>query len=190
MAHQTIIFEMFQQIGKVKHEEALQHEPLVGRPNLQPHMTLQSLGKCINQESEEGTGNQESKKRRRGTYTQWFAPNLWPRIQIIMERHRSLTIVFHNLHAFHRKSKEHSSPLDKLSRSSLREWFTSVRKLKLGVEKSIERGRAFIIMEQHIPILDCRPEVRDKLMSLVQKIRTFGQALSGPIVQPIIQSFL
>ncbi len=154
-------------------------------------MTLQSLGKCINQESEEGTSNQESKKRRRGTYTQWFAPNFWPHIQIIVERHRSLTIVFHYLHAFHRKSKEHSSPFDKLSRSSLREWFTSVRKLKLGVEKSIERGRAFTIMEQHIPILDChRPEVRDELMSLVQKIRAFGQALSGPIVQPIIQSFL
>jgi len=68
---------MFQQIGKVEHEEALQHEPreltmknkktslqtimerskhLVGRPKLQPHMTLQSLGKCINQESE-GTSN-------------------------------------------------------------------------------------------------------------------------------------
>jgi len=153
-------------------------------------MTLQSLGKCINQESEEGTSNQESKKRRRGTYTQWFAPNLWPHIQIIGERHRSLTIVFHYLQAFHRKSKEHSSPFDKLSRSSLRKWFTSIRKLKLRVEKSIERGRAFTITKQHIPILDCRPKVRDELMSLVQKIRAFGQALFGPIVQPIIQSFL
>jgi len=26
MAHQTMIFDMFQQIGKAKHEEALQHE--------------------------------------------------------------------------------------------------------------------------------------------------------------------
>jgi len=107
-----------------------------------------------------------------------------------VERHRSLTIVFHYLRAFHRKSKEHSSPFDKLSKSFLKEWFTLVKKLKLGVEKSIERGRTFTIMEQHIPILNCRLEVRDELMSLVQKIRAFGQALSGPIVQPIIQSFL
>jgi len=27
MAHQTIIFHMFQHIEKVEHEEALQHEP-------------------------------------------------------------------------------------------------------------------------------------------------------------------
>ncbi len=94
---------------------------LVGRPKLQPRMTLQSLGKCIKQESEEGTSNQESKKHQRGTHTQWFAPHLWPHIQIAMERHRSLTTALHYLCAFHRKPREHSSPFDKLSRSSLGE---------------------------------------------------------------------
>jgi hypothetical protein len=60
MAHQTMIFNMFQQMGKIKHKEALQHEAKrlimnnqnvflqtiveknkhpVGRPKLQPHMT-------------------------------------------------------------------------------------------------------------------------------------------------------
>ncbi len=32
--------------------------------------------------------------------------------------------------------------------------------------------------------------MRDELMSLLQKIRAFGQAIFGPIVQPIIQGFL
>jgi len=35
----------------------------IGQPKLQRQMTLQSLGKHINQESEEGTSNQESKNR-------------------------------------------------------------------------------------------------------------------------------
>jgi hypothetical protein len=71
-----------------------------------------------------------------------------------MERHRSLTIVLHYLHAFHKKSREHSSPFNKLSRSSLGESFISGGKFKLRVEKSIEKGRAFIIIKQHISILD------------------------------------
>jgi hypothetical protein len=48
----------------------------------------------------------------------------------------------------------------------LGEWFTSDGKLKLGVEKSIKKGRAFTIIEQHIPIQN------------------------PTIVQPIIQGFL
>ncbi len=80
---------MMRQIGKKEHEEALRHvEQLVmknqratlqttlerikhpiGQPKLQSHMTLQTLGRHIKQESEEGTSNQESKKHQRGTYT-------------------------------------------------------------------------------------------------------------------------
>jgi hypothetical protein len=30
---------------------------LIGRPKLQPQMTLQSLGKCIKQESDKSTSN-------------------------------------------------------------------------------------------------------------------------------------
>jgi hypothetical protein len=77
-----------------------------------------------------------------------------------------------------------------LSRSPLGKWFTSNGKLKLGVEKSIERGKTFTITEQHILILDHRLEVRDELMSLLQKIITSRQARFEPIVQPIIQNFL
>jgi hypothetical protein len=32
--------------------------------------------------------------------------------------------------------------------------------------------------------------MKDELLSLLQKIRVFGQALYGPIVKPIIQVFL
>ncbi len=66
----------------------------IGQPKLQPHMTLQTLGGCIKQESEEGTTNQESKKHQRGTYTQWFALHLWPHIQVAMDRHKSWTITY------------------------------------------------------------------------------------------------
>jgi hypothetical protein len=52
----------------------------IKRPKVQPHMTLQSLGKQIKQENEERTNNQESKKHWRDTFTQWFASHLWPHI--------------------------------------------------------------------------------------------------------------
>jgi len=71
-----------------------------------------------------------------------------------MEKHINLTTTLHYLYAFHRKPREHSSPFDKLPISSLREWFTLDGKLKLLVEKSIERGRPFIITKQHIQILN------------------------------------
>jgi hypothetical protein len=71
-----------------------------------------------------------------------------------MEKHKNLTTTLHYLYAFHKKPTEHSSPFDKLFRSSLGEWFTSDGKFKLVVEKSIERGRAFTITKQHIPILN------------------------------------
>jgi hypothetical protein len=62
-------------------------------------------------------------------------------------------------------------------------------KAQTWVEKSIERGRTFTITEQHNLILDYRLEMRDELMFLLQNIRAFGQTLSKPIVQPIIQGF-
>jgi hypothetical protein len=39
-------------------------------------------------------------------------------------------------------------------------------------------------------MLDQRPKMKDELLSLLQKIRVFGQALYGPIFEPIIQVFL
>ncbi len=92
-------------VEKIKH--------LLGWPKLQPYMPLQSLGKRIKQENEEGINNQKS-KHQTSTYTQWFAPHLCPHIQNAMERHKSLTIVLNYLHAFNKKPREHSSPFDKL----------------------------------------------------------------------------
>jgi hypothetical protein len=40
--------------------ERIKHS--IKQPKVQPHMTLQSLGKHIKQENEERTNNQESKK--------------------------------------------------------------------------------------------------------------------------------
>lgn len=75
----------------------------IKQPKVQPHMTLQSLSKHIKQENEERTNNQESKKHWRSTYTQWFASRLWPHIQIVVKKHRSLRIALHYLCTFHRK---------------------------------------------------------------------------------------
>jgi hypothetical protein len=66
----------------------------IRQPKLQPHMTLQSFGKGIKQESEEGTSNQKSKKHQRSIYTQWFALHLWPHIHNVMEKHRSLLLLY------------------------------------------------------------------------------------------------
>jgi hypothetical protein len=47
--------------------EKIKH--LVGWPKLQPHMTLQTLGKHIKQRNDEGTSNEKSKKHWKGIYT-------------------------------------------------------------------------------------------------------------------------
>jgi hypothetical protein len=39
-------------------------------------------------------------------------------------------------------------------------------------------------------MLDQRPKMKDELLSLLQKIKVFGQTLYGPIFEPIIQVFL
>jgi hypothetical protein len=88
---------------------------LIRWPKLQPQMILQSLGKCIKQERDKSTSNQEPKKNWRGTYTQWFAPHLWVHIFLIMKKHKNLTNVLHYLFAFHKKPRIYTSPFHKLS---------------------------------------------------------------------------
>jgi hypothetical protein len=72
----------------------------------------------------------------------------------------------------------------------LEKWFTSNRNLKLRVEKTIRKDNTFTITKLKNSILDQRLEMKNELLSLLQKIRVFGQVLYGPIVEPIIQVFL
>jgi len=91
---------------------------LIGWPKLQPQMTLQSHGKCIKQEKDKSTSNQEPKKNQRSTHTQWFAPRFWLHIPLIMKKHKNLTNVLHYFFAFHKKRRIHGSPFHKLSNPS------------------------------------------------------------------------
>jgi Ni,Fe-hydrogenase I large subunit len=77
----------------------------IKQPKVQTHMTLQSLGKHIKQENQGKDKQSRIKKHWRGTYTQWFALHLWPHIQIVAKKHKSLTTILHYLRAFHRKQE-------------------------------------------------------------------------------------
>jgi len=98
---------------------------------LQPQLTLHSFGKQIKQESDEETNSQRPNKRI-STHTQWFDPQLWPLIQIVVGKHKNLRNVLHYLCTFHKKPKKHNLiSFDKLARSEV-EWFTFHGRFKLG----------------------------------------------------------
>jgi len=59
-------------------------------------MTLNSFSKQIKQENNDFLKNWRLKKKK-GAYTQWFDPQLWPSIQIAVENHMNLTNVLHYL---------------------------------------------------------------------------------------------
>lgn len=55
---------------------------------------------------------------------------------------------------FHGKPSETSSFFNDLLRSSLAKWFTLHEKLKFGVQKAMENGSMYMVIQQNVIILD------------------------------------
>jgi hypothetical protein len=69
--------------------------------------------------------------------------------------------VLYNIYKHSKKyPREHTSPFDKLARSSLIEWFTFDGRLKPRIQNSIKRCITFIMSQQRVTILECRPELK------------------------------
>jgi hypothetical protein len=106
-----------------------------------------------------------------------------------VKKHKNSTCALHYLQTFQKNPREHTSPFDKVAKSSLAEWFTFDGRFKPRIQNSIKRCIAFIMSQQWVTILEHRPKLKEELQSLLQNIKTSRQVLLGPIVQPIIHGF-
>ncbi len=136
---------------------------VVGRPWKPMQTTLISkreIKKTIN----DASNSKSTKKRKRGAYTNWFAPHLWPSILINVKKHGDFIGALHYLKTFHRKLREISGPYEELSRRSLYEWFTPRGELKPHVKVVVEKGTASIAAKKHFSILETRPKLKDEFV--------------------------
>jgi hypothetical protein len=131
----------------------------IGRPQKQLQATLMAKKEIKQGET-------------RSTYTNWFAPHLWPSIFASVKKHGDLTTAFHYLKTFHRKPREVNGPYEKLSRGSLYEWFTLRKKLKPHLKKTIARGTTPI--PTHFSILETRPKLKDESINVLKSMRAVG----------------
>jgi hypothetical protein len=94
---------------------------------------------------DDASNPKSTKKRKRGAYTNWFAPHLGPSILATVKKHGDLMSALHYLKTFHRKPREFSGPYEKLNKGSLYEWFTLRGELKPHVKIVVEKGTTSIL---------------------------------------------
>jgi hypothetical protein len=123
-------------------------------------ISKREIKKTIN----DASNSKSTKKRKRGAYTNWFAPHLWPSILINVKKHGDFIGALHYLKTFHRKLREISGPYEELSRRSLYEWFTPRGELKPHVKVVVEKGTASIAAKKHFSILETRPKLKDEFV--------------------------
>ncbi len=126
--------------------------------------------KEVKQEDNEEDENSKSTKRKKtqGTYTNWFAPHLWPSIFVVVKKHGDFTNIFHYLKTFHRKPGKVSGPCENLSGGSLYEWFTPRGKFKPHLKEAITRGIASF--PTHFSILETKPKLKDELVNVLKNM--------------------
>ncbi len=158
---------------------------LVVKPRKHFQVTLIAKKEVKQEDNDEDENSKSTKKRKtQGTYTNWFAPYLWPSI-FVVKKHGDFTNVLHYLKTFHRKPGKVNGPYENLNGRSLYEWFTPRGKLKPHLKKTITRGIASF--PTHFSILETKPKLKDELVNVLKNMRVVGQGLSTPIIQPIIR---
>ena len=102
----------------------------VGRPR----GTLEATLLTPKVEEDEPTSK---KLKVKGHYTNWFEPSLWDLIYVVVRKHRNINNAYKCLKMMYKKSCESYGTYEKLSRSSMYEWFTSTGKLKDAYKKYV-----------------------------------------------------
>jgi hypothetical protein len=92
--------------------------------------------------------------RVRGSYTNWFTPTLWPPIYKDVKQHRNITDAWSFLRSAYKKLGDISCIYDKLSKSSMREWFHPNRDLSDTYKLCVDFGTYFAKTAQRCPILE------------------------------------
>jgi hypothetical protein len=145
---------------------------------------------AIKEESDEDASPRTAKKRKRGSYQNWFSPDLWPPIHEAVKKHCNLSSALRYLRAAHRQLGHPNGPNEKLSRTSLSIWFTSGGELRSKFCNAIETESANLASHSYSQRLDRKPKLKKEIMSLLKELRLTGQSLSAPVVQPLIRGLI
>lgn len=154
-----------------------------GRPRADPEVAS-FVNHTKQEEDKEIDRLKLGQKRKRGTYTNWFAPNLCPSIYSAVTRHRSSFAARNHVGAYQKTPGQVCSPYDKLSRGSLADWFKPHGVLEEKFKQAINKGTTSLILERnHLTIMERHPHPRDEIYNVMRRIwgwrSTFGRTFSA-----------
>ncbi len=131
-------------------------------------------------------------KKKRGSYTNWFVPNLWPFIEQVVKQHpKSLYEALFSLQHI-RKHGRVGSPFDNLTISTLKGWFekdvTGCFVLRRKYEEAIKLQSARSAAQDKGPwgILKDHPVAFQMIVDTLKGMRDSGQPLDSTIAQIVI----
>jgi hypothetical protein len=145
----------------------------------------------VKEEIDDEASLRSRRKKKRGSYMNWFLHDLWPLILEAVTRYCNLSQARNYLRTFYRKPRQPKCPYEILNMTSLSTWFTSEGVLKDSFRDAIEAESANMSSHFYCPLmLERRPELKQEIMSLLKGLREAGQGLSALIVQPIIHGLI
>ncbi len=135
-------------------------------------------------------------KKKRGSYTNWFVPDLWPFIEQAVKQHpKSLYEAMFSLQHI-RKPGRVGNPFDNLTISTLKGWFekdvTGRFVLRRKYEEAIKLQSARSAAQDKGPrgILKDHPVAFQMIVDTLKGMRDSGQPLDNTIAQTVIQGII
>ena len=169
-------------------EEAAAQVEVVKRPVGRPRGTLEATLLTPKVEEEEPSSK---KLKVRGNYTNWFEPSLWDPIYAAVRKHRNINNACKYLKMMYKKPGESYGTYEKLSRSSMYEWFTTTGELKDAYKKYVDEGSSYFQGgNRHCPILSNHPELKEAIIEMLHAHRKAGQPLYARSIRNLIIPFI
>jgi len=142
------------------------------------------------------TENPPPAKKKRGSYTNWFVPDLWPFIEQAVKQHpKSLYEALFSLQHI-RKLGRVGNPFDNLTISTLKGWFekdvTGRFVLRRKYEEAIKLQFARLAAQDKRPrgILKDHLVTFQMIVDTLKGMRDSGQPLDSTITQTVIQGII
>ena len=132
-----------------------------------------------------------SSKKVRRPYTNWFIPSLWDLLYTIVFKYRNLKTALRYLQLKYKLLGQETSIYNRLSRSSLIEWFTSVGELKEGTKQAVfKETTTFIGGLQHAYVFSNYHELKEDIITILKQHRDARQPLFASTVRGLIRSMI
>jgi hypothetical protein len=135
-------------------------------------------------------------KKKKGSYTNWFVPDLWPFIEQAVKQHpKSLYEASFSLQHI-RKPSRVGSPFDNLTISTLKGWFemdvTGRFVLRRKYEEAIKLQSARLAAQDKGPrgILKDHPMAFQMIIDTLKGMQDSRQPLDNTIAQTVIQGII